>query len=312
MLNLPYVIVTPAHNEESHIEATIRSVITQSVLPVRWVIVNDGSTDGTDGIVSRFLANRDWIRLLHLPPRTGRDFGGKVRAIEAALKLVEDLKYEVLACLDADISFQSGYFAFLLSNLAADSNLGVVGTPFVEERTGSYDYRFTNIEHVSGACQVFRRQCYEEIGGYSPIEGGGVDLVAVTTARMKGWKTRTFTGMSCFHARPMGTAQNRALSAAFNLGTMDYALGNHPLWELSRAFYQMSRKPRGLRGVALGLGYLFSSIRGCKRPVSRDFVEFCRREQLQRLKRRAGELVPWIGLGRRGSSDVYPPSELSR
>ena len=75
-----------------------------------------------------------------------------------------------------------------------------------------YDYRFTNIEHVSGACQLFRRACFEEIGGYFPIKGGGIDWTAVTTARMIGWQTRTFTDKTCLHHRPMGTGERESAS----------------------------------------------------------------------------------------------------
>ena len=107
----------------------------------------------------------------------------------------------------------------------------MTGTPFVEGTT-SYDFRFTPVEHVSGACQLFRWKCYEEIGGYTPVKGGGIDWIAVTTARMKGWKTRTFVEMVCYHHRPMGTASAGKAIANFRLGQQDYYLGGHPLWQL--------------------------------------------------------------------------------
>ena len=123
------------------------------------------------------------------------------------------------------------------------------GTPFVEGGA-HYDYRFTNIEHVSGACQLFRRQCFEDIGGYVPIKGGGIDWVAVTTARMKGWQTRTFTEKSCRHHRPMGTAHRAAsLGAIFRHGQKDYYLGGHPAWQLFRSVYQLTRPPYVVGGA---------------------------------------------------------------
>jgi hypothetical protein len=126
----------------------------------------------------------------------------------------------VIGNLDADISFEKDYLEFLLEKFAGDARLGVAGTPFVEHGV-SYDYRFTSVEHVSGACQLFRRQCFEEIGGYVPVAGGGVDWIAVTTARMKGWRTRTFLEKACQHHRPMGTATAGSFTALYRLGRKD-------------------------------------------------------------------------------------------
>ena len=91
------------------------------------------------------------------------------------------MNYDVIGNLDADISFGPDYFEFLLAKFYDDPMLGCAGTPFVENGI-HYDYRYTNIEHVSGACQMFRKQCFGDIGGYVPIKGGGIDFVAVTTA----------------------------------------------------------------------------------------------------------------------------------
>ena len=112
--------------------------------------------------------------------------------------------------------------------------LGVAGTPFVEEGF-KYNYNFVNIDHVSGACQMFRAKCFRDIGGYKPIKGGGIDWVAVTTARMMGWRTRTFTEKTCLHHRLTGTGTDGLLKARFKVGQKDYFLGGHPLWEYSRA-----------------------------------------------------------------------------
>jgi hypothetical protein len=197
--------------------------------------------------------------------------------------------------LDADITFEKDYFAFLLTKLKSDPKLGVAGTPFVEGTT-SYDFRFTTTEHVSGACQLFRRQCFEEIGGYVQVKGGGIDWIAVTTARMKGWKTRTFLERVCYHHRPMGTAAAGRLKANLRLGQQDYYLGGHPIWELLRACYQMVRKPYVLGGLLLLAGYCWGFLSGLQRPVPPELVRFHRREQLERLI--AGLLRsvrPWTG-----------------
>jgi glycosyltransferase involved in cell wall biosynthesis len=276
------VLVTPARNEGEHIGRTLASVAAQSHLPLRWVIVSDGSTDQTDEIVSRYQQQRDWIRLVRLPNRRERSFAAKVDCFNAGLQLVSDLQFDVIGNLDADISFGTDYFEFLMARFAEAPRLGVAGTPFVEGDS-HYDYRFTNIEHVSGACQMFRRECFEEIGGYVPIRGGGIDWVAVTTARMKGWQTRTFPERHCIHHRPIGTGSSGWLRAAFRQGQKDYCLGGHPLWQLFRGVYQMSRPPYVVLGGAVIAGYGWACARRQARPISPELIRFHRREQLARL-----------------------------
>ena len=283
--SLKYVVITPARNEAQFIELTLKSMTNQTVLPRKWVIVSDGSTDGTDEIVKKYMARHPWIELLRMPERAERHFAGKVHAFNAGYAKVRDTENDVIVSLDGDISFEDDYFAFLLEKLSADEALGLVGTPFRELSGETYDYRFVNIEHVSGACQVFRRECFEAVGGYMPVKGGSIDHIAVITARMKGWKTRTFTEKSCLHHRTMGTAGRSLLKSRFKLGMKDYSIGNHPMWELFRAARQMTQPPVLTGGLALAAGYLWGVVGQVPRPVSPDLIAFHRREQMQRLSR---------------------------
>lgn len=283
--SLKYVIVTPARNEARFIELTLKSVTNQTLLPQKWVIVSDGSTDGTDDIVKKFMVRHPWIELLRMPERAERHFAGKVHAFNAGYANVCDTQYDIIVSLDADISFEDDYFEFLFEKMSADKALGVAGTPFRELSGETYDYRFVNIEHVSGACQVFRRRCFEDIGGYLAVKGGSIDHIAVISARMKGWKTRTFTDKTCLHHRAMGTAGRSVLKSRFKLGVKDYAIGNHPLWELFRTVRQMSIAPIFIGGLGLGTGYLWGLFSRAQRPVSRELIAFHRREQMQRLSR---------------------------
>jgi biofilm PGA synthesis N-glycosyltransferase PgaC len=280
-----YVLITPARNEAQFIELCLQSMVSQTVKPLRWVIVSDGSTDGTDDIVRKYAGENPWIELVRMPERQERNFAGKVLAFNAGYERVQGLEYDVIGSLDGDASFEGDYFAFLLDKLAGDPQLGLVGTPFREGEKRVYDYRFVSQEHVSGICQLFRRQCFQDIGGYVAVKGGSIDHIAVITARMKGWKTRTFTEKECVHHRAISLAQGGALKSKFKYGGKDYALGNHPLWELSRVAYQMTKKPYVAGALALGAGYLSSAMHRAPRPVSAEFVAFHRSEQCQRLKR---------------------------
>jgi len=288
MAGIPsYVIVTPARNEARFIEFTLQSMVAQTFRPLKWVIVSDGSTDGTDDIVRKYTIDNPWIELLQMPERRERDFAGKVHAFNAGQAHVANLPYHVIGNLDADVSFGSEHFRDIVSKFADQPELGVAGAPF-REGTFQYDYRFTNIENVWGGCQLFRRECFEDIGGYTPARGGCIDHIAVVSARMKGWKTRTFTDTVSIHHRTMGTAQRGGLGAKFEYGAKDYSVGNHPVWELFRAVYQMKQRPFVVGGIALALGYFLPMIRRVPRRVSQDLVEFTRHEQMQRLRRVVG------------------------
>jgi glycosyltransferase involved in cell wall biosynthesis len=280
-----YVVISPARNEAQFIELTLKSMVAQTVLPMRWVIVSDGSTDETDAVVQKYSADYPWIELVRMPERAQRHFAGKVLAFNAGWALVKDLDYQVIASLDADISFDPDYFRFLLGKLVDDPLLGLTGTPFQELSGRVYDYRFVSIEHVSGACQVFRRECFEAIGGYLPVKGGSIDHIAVISARIKGWKTRTYTEKVCLHHREMGTAQQTVLSSKFKYGIKDYVVGNHPVWELFRSGYQMLQPPLCLGGLALVAGYFWAMARRVDRPMSQELITFHRQEQIRRLKK---------------------------
>jgi cellulose synthase/poly-beta-1,6-N-acetylglucosamine synthase-like glycosyltransferase len=215
------VLITPARDEDAFIEQTIRSVLSQTVRPTKWIIVSDGSTDRTDEIVQRYMAENPFIELLRLPERKDRQFAAKARAFNAGYERLAGLDCDVIGNLDADITFDDGYLEFLLEKFRANPDLGVAGTPFVEDfdNTDSHTYahRFVQIEHVSGACQLFRRECFAEIGGYVPIKGGAIDWIAVTTARMKGWETRTYTDKVCFHHRKIGTGNTHPLGGSLQV-----------------------------------------------------------------------------------------------
>jgi poly-beta-1,6-N-acetyl-D-glucosamine synthase len=286
---LAYVLITPARNEEAFIEQTVHSMISQTIQPRKWVIVSDGSTDRTDDIVKSYLNDNPWIVLIRMPERRERDFAAKVQSFNAGLAKVQDESFDIIGNLDADISFGSDYFEFLLSKFSADATLGVAGTPFVE-KIESYDFRFTAPEHVSGACQLFRRKCFDEIGGYTQVKGGGIDWIAVTTARMKGWKTRTFAERVCHHHRPMGTASGGKLRAAFKLGGQDYYLGGHPVWQIFRSCYQAAKKPYLVGGALLFAGYGWAWMMGVQRPISRELIRFHQHEQIRRLRQKLSKV----------------------
>ena len=282
--HLPYVLITPARNEEELIGKTIESVIHQTVLPLKWMIVDDGSTDRTADIVGRYLGRYPWIELVRRPQRLDRTFASKVHAFNAGYERVIGLPYKIRGNVDADVSFENDYLEFVLSKFSLDIALGVAGTVFKEDGYSSECHSFEGRNHVAGGCQLFRKRCFDEIRGFVPNKAGGVDWIAVTTARMMGWKTRSFREKSFFHHRHLGTAERSVIASYFSYGEKDYYLGGHPAWELFRVAYRMTQRPYVTGGLALALGYLSACGRRMPRPVSHDLMTFQRREQMLKLK----------------------------
>ncbi len=285
--DLTYVLITPARDEEAYVEEAIKAVVGQTVRPARWVIVSDGSTDRTDEIVGRYVARHDWMELIRLRPGGERSFAGKVRAFETGVARMKHLAYDVIGNLDADVSFEADYMEYLLSRFAENPRLGVAGTNQRQqswEERPRYDYRFTSADEVPGPCQLFRRQCFEAIGGYKPSRHGGVDLLATLEARMNGWETRAYSDRLLIHHRQQGTVGAHPFLVEFQNGCKDYMFGGHPLWEICRAGYQLTRKPHIIGGCLILGGYLAALVTRQEKVFGRDIIRFRRREQMKRLR----------------------------
>jgi glycosyltransferase involved in cell wall biosynthesis len=280
-----YVLITPARNEERFIRKTLDSVVAQTLLPERWVIIDDGSTDQTAQIVESYAGRYPWIELVSRFEDVDRNFASKAHAVALGFKRVEALHFDAVGNLDADISFEADYMEFLMRKFSEDPKLGLAGTPFTQD--GNYDSTKDSFEgenYVAGPCQLFRRECFEEIGGYVANRAGGVDWIAAMTARMKGWKVRAFPQKRFHHYRTLGTAGRGNLLALFSYGEKDYYLGGSPLWELFRVAYRIVKKPVLLGGLALLSGYVWAALRRTQRAVTPELMRFHRREQMKKLR----------------------------
>ena len=282
---MKYVLITPARNESAFIGRTLQAVVAQTQRPERWVIVDDGSTDRTAEIVEDYAKQHPWIELVRRPQRADRSFAGKAHAVSAGLERVRGVPFQVMGNLDADVSFEPDYMAFVMGKFADDARLGVAGTPFTE--VGGYDSvrdSFEGQNYVAGPCQLFRHQCWQEIGGYVANKAGGVDWIAVMTARMKGWKVKAYSEKRFHHHRAMGTAQRSQLASMFSYGEKDYYLGGSPLWQLFRCTYRMAKRPFIVGGLALLGGYFSAWLRRMPRAVSPELMRFHRADQMNKLE----------------------------
>ena len=286
-----YVLITPARNEGAFIRETLQSMVAQSCKPERWVIVDDGSDDSTPLIVEEYCARHSWVKLIKMPKRENRNFAGKVHAFNAGLAAVADCAFDLIGNLDADISFGPDLFQFLLQKFTDESDLGVAGTAYTQDGWESTRDSFEGEVSVHGACQLFRRECFTDIGGYTPNPAGGIDWIAVTTARMRGWKTRNFPERRFHHHRTMGTAERSPIGAMYDYGRKDYFLGGSPLWELFRVAYRATKRPYVFGGMALFAGYFLSAAKRTDRAVSDELMRFYRREQHARLRQMIRSLL---------------------
>jgi glycosyltransferase involved in cell wall biosynthesis len=277
-----YVLLTAAFNEEAYIEETIKSVLAQVILPSIWVIVSDGSTDRTDEIVQRYEMKHSFIRLLRRNKDPNRSFASKVFALRTGLQSLTLEANQFIGHLDADISLDPSYFRDLLKKFDEDPTLGIGGGWYVEKMSGEFRLSpGSSPSSVPGAIAMFRRECYEDIGGLLPIEYGGEDWYAEIMARKCGWRVRSFSELTVRHLRETGTAGG-ALRYCYHQGFTDFSLGSHPMFELAKVARRIAWRPYVLGALARLLGFVMAHICG-KRMVPPDFVAFLRKEQMARL-----------------------------
>ena len=281
------MLLTAARNEAAHIGRTIESVANQTILPKKWVIVSDGSVDETDDIIRTAALKSSFILYSRRQPEgKAKGFASKVEALILARQCLPATEYDYIGHLDADVSFQPSYYEELLRRFAGDPRLGVAGG-YIHEPCGVgglFQSRVSNTERsVAGGIQLFRRQCYEDIGGFLPLELGGEDWCAEIMARMAGWTVRSFPELPVLHHKP-GIGVGHFLSKGFREGQMDHALGTHPLFEIAKCIRRLRERPLLLAAGSRLLGYLGSSVRSPQYGVPEKVKLYLAKEQLRRLK----------------------------
>lgn len=279
-----YVLMTAAYNEEANIARTIDSVLLQTVLPKRWLIVSDGSFDRTDEIIKTYAAQHDFIAFRKISRPPGRSFGSKVTALRAGHQVFDGIAYEFIGNLDSDVSVGPTYFESLIGHLQNSPTLGIAGGFVFEEKEGRFQSRRVNrVYSVAHAAQLVRRACYEAIGGYAVLEYGGEDWHAQTSAKMNGWDVQAFPDLKIFHHRPTGEASN-LLRHRFRQGRLDYSFGSDPVFEILKCVERFPERPFVAGGAARLVGFLWSWACREKRPVSDRFISFLRSEQKQKIQ----------------------------
>lgn len=276
-----YVIITPVRDEASHIEETIKSVTLQTIRPAEWVVVDDGSTDGTGKILDRYAALHPWITVVHRPDRGFRKSGnGVMEAFYQGLDAVKSPEWDFLVKLDGDLSFEASYFEKCFDEFAADPSLGVGGGVIYLLENGAKKMDNSQRYHVRGATKIYRRPCWDAIGGL--IRTTGWDTVDEVKANMAGWKTRSFLDIQLRQHRPTGATEGRWENAVKN-GQADYVSGYHPVFMLAKCLKRLFQRPLLLGAMGHLYGFMGGYLRRLPRGGDRDLVRYVRRQQMRRL-----------------------------
>ena len=284
------VIVSPVRDEAEYIERTIRSIMRQTTRPVEWVIVDDGSSDGTRKIVERLSRGVDWIRLVRREDRGRRAVGpGVVEAFYYGYEHIRTRRYDYICKLDGDIELNPDYFATLLAKFAADPRLGAAsGKPFLVTEDGRVIPERTSDEMVVGAVNFYRQSCFESIGGF--VREVHWDGIAFHQCRRRGWRTCSFAdpALAIYHNRMMGASEKSIFEGRLRWGRGQWFLGTHPLYLLGIGAYRALERPFVIGGALIVAGYIQAWWRGMRRYGDSDFRRSLHAWQMERL-----------GLGRR-------------
>lgn len=279
-----YGLITPAKNEEAYIQKTIESIINQTIKPIKWVIVSDGSTDRTDEIVESYIQKHPFIQLIKKQADATRNFGAKVFAFRAGFEQMKNLDYDFIGNLDGDMGLDPDYYEKIFRKFEENKLLGIAGGVRMDYLGGKFIKIHSSRNSVAGGFQMFRRNCFEKIGGYIPIRYGGIDAAAEIMARMYGWQVHSFEDITAYHYKPTGSARTNIIKGKFQAGVKYYLLGYYPPFPIIRFAMRIYQRPYVIGSLVSIIGFLWASIRNYERPVSIEFVEHIRTEQKSRLK----------------------------
>lgn len=276
-----YAIITPVRDEEKHLETTLDSVCRQTTRPAEWMIVDDGSTDRTGEILDRYAAKHEWIRVQHRPNRGFRKSGGGVmEAFYDGFNALDCKDWDFVVKLDGDLSFEPDYFQRCFEYFQRDPKLGIGGGEIHHEIAGEMKVEENPRFHVRGATKIYRRACWEAIGGLWPAPGW--DTIDEVKANMLGWNTYSFTDLHLFHHRFTGSEEGLFRDRVKH-GVACYVSGYHPLYVAASCMRRLTQKPYVIGSVGILYGFLKAHFTRPPRLEDRSYVAYIRAQQLKRL-----------------------------
>lgn len=276
-----YVIISPVRDEEEFLERTIESLLKQTIPPAQCIIVNDGSTDRTGEIIDRFAAQYSWIQAVHRPNRGFRKpGGGVVEAFNEGLAVVKATDWDFIVKLDGDLIFAADYFENCFEEFRLDPRLGIGGGIIFHNLDGKDTIEQVPQFHVRGATKIYKRECWEAIGGLWVAPGW--DTIDEVKANMLGWTSRSFMNLMVHHQRLTGTAESRWKDLVKS-GRARYVSGYHPLFMGSSCILRLFKKPYVLGSVGLLYGYFSGYLKNIPQVDDPLLIKYLREQQMRRL-----------------------------
>ena len=276
-----YVVITPVRDEEQHLESTIQSMVQQSVLPREWVIVNDGSKDGTRKIIEYYSSRYPWISAVHRQDRGFRKAGGGVvDAFNDGYRALKCDDWEFVVKFDGDLVFESSYFENCFDEFHRDGKLGIGGGLICYIVDGKKSFEEAPKFHVRGATKIYRKACWESIGGLLPAPGW--DTMDEVKANFLGWTTRSFRHLHLVHERVTGSADG-LWRTLFKYGRANYICGYHPLFMIGKCLARLAQKPYVLGSIGLIYGFVSGYLMRVPQFEDRAAIEYLRRQQIRML-----------------------------
>ena len=278
-----YIIITPVRDEARYIEKTILAVTHQTVLPSEWIVVDDGSTDGTSDILDMHAVGISWMKVIHRENRGYRAAGGGVvEAFYAGYAVLNDDRWAFIVKLDGDLSFPPDYFERCFKIFQAEVTMGIGGGTVCHVEDGQL--RVDSVGdppfHVRGATKIYRRACWDEI---SPLlKAPGWDTIDEIKANLHGWTTRTFTHLKLTQHKPTGGADGNWRNWSKN-GRANYITGYHPLFMLAKCVKRAFHKPILVEAMALAAGFLSGYLKRIPQVGDDEVIRYLRRQQIRRL-----------------------------
>ena len=282
-MNVSYIVITPVRNEGPNLQHTIDSIVSQTVRPAQWIVVNDGSEDNTADLINAAAKKHDWITAVHRANRGFRKSGGGViEAFYDGYAAIRPQTWDFIVKLEGDLSFEPDYFQKCFERFEQNPQLGIAGGTVcnlvdgVLDEDSKGDPRF----HVRGATKIYRHECWQQIGGL--IRAPGWDTVDEVTANMHGWKTGTFAELKLVHHRATGHADGAWKNWVKN-GRANYITGYHPVFMLLKCSKRLFDKPVGVASIGLFYGFVSGYLKRIPRIEDKRVIAYVRRQQMNRL-----------------------------
>ncbi len=284
-----YILVTPCKNEEGSLPKLAETVVGQDITPLLWVIVDDGSIDRTPEIIGCLISEYPWIQTIKLSEKP-RDLGVHVSHVyrtgfDAAIKHCDDnnIDYQYVASVDADIILDRDYFTSLISEFEDDRDLGICSGHIGNMINGDVVWSSYREDMPSGGARLWRRECFENTGGF--LLTCSPDSVSNVKAKLRGWKTHYFTTTTAISTRAYSSAQGQ-WKGYKRLGSNNYFIGYSPLHTCLKSVKLLYSKNGYFKtgvGFAYAYGYFHDLILSKQRISDKEVLEYYKKSRLKEI-----------------------------